>query len=68
MDIALRHIILTPSRPVLATPFYAERQAGEQQVPFFNVFRYDAAGMQPLRADAQTTPQRWPAVYGVYLP
>ncbi len=37
-------IMLTPSRPVLATPFHAKRQAGEQHVPSFNVFRYDAAG------------------------
>ncbi len=41
---SLRHIILTPSRPVLAIHFYAERQAWEQQVPPFNVFRYDTAG------------------------
>ncbi len=44
MDTPLGHIILTPSRPVLAIPFYTERKAGEQQVPSFNVFRYDGAG------------------------
>lgn len=56
MDRSLTDSIYRLSRPVL----HAERQAGRQQVPYFNLFWYDAASERTptFRSQGDPSPTR----------
>lgn len=47
MNTSLRHIILTPSRPVLVVPINAERQAGTNKYHILTSFGMTQSGIEP---------------------